>query len=96
MENQNISIDEMIEKAKKAQKIIEGYSQEQVDFLCREMAVECLKKENAMKNAQLAVEEGRMGYAPDKYNKIQAKIRGAWRDIKDMKTIGKIDYDPIK
>lgn len=96
MENKNISIDEMLEKARKAQKVIEGYSQEQVDFLCREMAVECLKKENAMKNAQLAVEEGRMGYAPDKFNKIQAKIRGAWRDIKDMKTIGKIEYDPIK
>ncbi|NLL61761.1 MAG: aldehyde dehydrogenase family protein [Candidatus Atribacteria bacterium] len=95
MGNEN-KITEMIAKARVALKEIEGYSQERVDFLCREVAIECLKKNNAMRCAKLAVEEGLMGKVEDKFSKIQNKVRGAWRDIKDMKTIGKIEYDPVK
>ncbi len=86
-------VSEMIEKARTAQKEIEGYTQKQIDELCQAMALECLKEENARKNAELAVEEGDMGKVDDKYAKIMAKVRGAWRDIKDMKTIGKIEED---
>ncbi|MGM0438794.1 MAG: aldehyde dehydrogenase family protein [Bacillota bacterium] len=86
-------ISEMMKKARVAQKEIENYSQERVDELVKAVAIECMKEENAMENAKLAVREAKMGKVEDKYNKILAKVKGTYNDIKDMKTVGKIEED---
>ncbi|MCF8001600.1 MAG: aldehyde dehydrogenase family protein [Halanaerobiales bacterium] len=86
-------IAEMMERARKAQEKIAEYDQDEVDELVKAVAIECMKDENAMENAKLAVEEGEMGKVDDKYKKILAKVKGAYNDIKDMNTVGKIDED---
>lgn len=93
MSNEKKIINKMINKARKAQKELINYSQEQVDKLVKAIAIECMKDENAMANAKLAVQEGEMGKVEDKYKKIRAKVKGAYNDIKDMKTVGKIEED---
>ncbi len=81
----------VIQKAKKAQVKLEKYNQKEIDSLCAHIAWKVLKEENSRHISRLAVEEAQMGNASDKHQKIQKKVRGAWRDIKGMKTIGKIE-----
>lgn len=84
----------MLEKAKAAQKKLEDLNQKEVDYLTGLVAFEVVREENSRYIANLAVEESGMGNFDDKHGKIQKKVRGAWRDIKDQKTIGKIEENP--
>lgn len=86
----------LIERARKAQEIADTYSQERVDELVKAIAWALVKEENAVKVAQLAVEESKLGYYDAKYVKLQKKIRGTLRDIKDIKTAGIIEKDDAK
>ena len=86
-------ISELMGRAKIAQKQIENYSQEQVDTLVKALAWEAVKEENAREIAKLAVEESKLGNFEGKYIKIQKKLRGALRDMKDKKSVGIIEED---
>lgn len=87
---------ELIERARKAQEIAEGFSQEKVDLLVKAVAWEIVKEENAKKIAALAVEESNLGNYEGKYGKIMKKIRGTLRDMKDEKSVGVIERDEAK
>jgi len=87
---------ELMARARKAQKIAEGFSQEKVDELCTAMAWSCVKEENAKAIAKLAVEESRLGYYDAKYGKLMKKIRGTLRDVKGQKSVGVIEVDEAR
>lgn len=100
MSNENSNAQEYIkslmERARVAQKILDSYSQEKVDELVKAVAWAAVKEENSKKIAELAINESRLGYYDAKYTKLQKKIRGALRDIKDDRSVGIIEEDNEK
>jgi sulfoacetaldehyde dehydrogenase len=86
----------LMERARKAQKIAETFSQEKVDELVGAMAWAIVKDENAKPLAKLAYEESQLGYYDAKYIKLQKKVRGAYRDMKYKKSVGVIERDEEK
>lgn len=89
----NTYIDGYIVRAKIAQAEFEKLSQAKVDA-----AVKIIGKtiyENAEKLAQLAVEETGMGNLPDKIAKNKSKAMIIWNSLKDKKSRGIIERDPV-
>jgi sulfoacetaldehyde dehydrogenase len=86
----------LMERARAAQKVLETYTQEQVDELVTALAWAGVEPGNAGKISTKAVEESKLGYYDAKYGKLQKKIRGALRDIKHMKTVGVIEEDKAR
>lgn len=86
----------LIERARSAQKAIEGYSQEQIDELVKAIAWAACKEENARMIAELAVEETRLGNFQGKYTKLTKKVKGALWNIKDQKSVGVVERDEAK
>lgn len=86
----------LMQRARKAQLVIEDFSQEQVDTLVAAIAWAAVKEDNAKKIGQLAFEESRLGNYESKYGKLQKKIRGALRDMKGVKSVGVIEEIPEK
>lgn len=89
-------VEELVNRARKAQEVIEFYTQEQVDELVKVIAWAAVKEENAQKIARMAVDESQLGYYEAKYIKVSKKIRGALRDMKDAKSVGIIERDESK
>ncbi|WP_207652917.1 acylating sulfoacetaldehyde dehydrogenase [Anaeromicrobium sediminis] len=89
-------VSELIDRAKVAQKEIENYTQEQVDTLVKAIAWNIVKEENAVKVAELAVEESELGNYDGKYGKLQKKVRGNLRDMLGAKTVGVIEEDEAR
>ena len=87
---------ELIKRARTAQRSAESYTQERVDKLSAAIAWAIVKPENAKKLAGLAMEETKMGDYDSKCKKIPKKIKGVLRDIKDAKSVGIIEEDPVK
>ena len=81
----------LVEKAAEAQKILEHFSQEQIDAVvaaCAEAA-----RQNAEPLARLAVEETTYGVVADKVVKNLFSARDVCNAIKDMKTVGILRED---
>jgi acetaldehyde dehydrogenase (acetylating) len=81
----------LVEKAVEAQKILEQFSQEQVDTVvaaCAEAA-----RQNAEPLARLAVEETTYGVVADKVVKNLFAARDIYNAIKNMKTVGVLHED---
>lgn len=95
-EEEKKQIQEMIGKARAAMDEIADYSQERIDEICNVVAMASAKEEDAQKVAELAVEETKMGVVDHKRVKITKKVRGAWNDIKGLKSTGKIEEDEDK
>lgn len=87
-------IDEIIEKARAAQAVLEGYSQEQVDALVKAMGKVIF--DNARTIAQEAVEESGYGRVDSKIVKLERCTQAAWFYLHDKKSVGMIDYDPVE
>lgn len=83
----------LIQRAKAAQKVIEYFTQEQVDELAAAVAWSCVKDGPAQEIAKMAVEESKMGYYDAKYGKLMVKVKGALRDMKGGKSVGVIERD---
>lgn len=83
----------MIDKARKAMDEIADYSQQEIDELCNKVAAAAANEEDAQEIAELAVNETKMGVVEHKRVKITKKVKGTWNDIKDLKSIGKIEED---
>ncbi|PKM51976.1 MAG: aldehyde dehydrogenase [Firmicutes bacterium HGW-Firmicutes-7] len=96
MSEAKIVISELIERAKKAQAIAEGYTQERVDELVAAIAWSVANEETAKVIAQMAVDESQLGNYQGKFVKITKKVRGALRDMKDCKSVGVIERDEAK
>ncbi len=83
------NIDDMIAKARTAQRVIEHYTQEQVDALVRAVGKRVF--DNAEELAIDTYEETRMGNVHDKTLKNQGKARNVWNYLKDKRSVGIIE-----
>ncbi len=90
------SIDELIQRARKAQQEIEFWPQERVDLMVAAVGWETYKPENAQQIARLAVDETGMGVYEHKLLKHQKKTLGTLRDMQGVKTVGVIEEDSQK
>ena len=67
---------ELMERARKAQKVAEQYTQEQVDQLAFAICYEVANSRETLENwAKLALEETRLGDYASKLSKVQSKCR---------------------
>jgi NAD-dependent aldehyde dehydrogenases len=80
----------VMEKARKAQKQFEAYTQEHVDEVVR--AVGKAVYDNAEMLARMAVDETRMGNYEDKILKNKGKSKAVWYRLKGQKSVGIIRY----
>ena len=89
-------IQEMIEKARAAQKVIEHWPQEKVDEMVKAAAWEAIKPEHAEECAQMAIKETKMGIYEHKLAKHRNKALGCLRDMEGVQSTGIVDEDPEK
>ena len=83
----------LVERARKAQSVIENYTQEQVDELMKAMVWSVARPGIAEKIAEHTVEETRLGDYNGKYTKMSVKTRAALMDILPDKSVGVIEED---
>lgn len=88
---ENNLVNELIEKSRKAQKVLETYTQEQIDDIVKMFAKVIF--ENAEDLAKIAIEETRMGVYEDKVAKNMGKSRNIWNALKGKKSTGIISRD---
>lgn len=89
-------IENLINKAKSAQRVIEFWPQDKVDDMVLAVGWENYKLENAQEIARLAVQETEMGLYEHKVLKHQNKTFGVLRDLQNIKTVGVIETDKKK
>jgi len=90
---ENVVIDKLIQKARMAQRLIENYSQQQIDNVCLSVGWQAYKDDNIAACAKIAVTETGMGIYEDKLKKHKVKLLGVCRDIKGAKSVGLIESD---
>lgn len=90
-----INIDQMIERARVAQKEFEENftTQEKVDAIVKDIGK--VVYDHAEPLARLAIDETRMGVYEDKVAKNKGKSKNIWLDLKDKNSVGVIDTDEI-
>ena len=89
--NSNAMIQDIVTKARNAQREFESYNQQQVDAVVR--AIAKVVYDRAEELARMAVEETRMGVLEDKIKKNLGKSRIIWHNLKDKKSVGLINYN---
>jgi len=89
--NSKEALDEIIVKAKKAQKIFASYTQEQVDEIFRQAAIAANDARIIL--AKMAVEETGMGVVEDKVIKNHFASEFIFNKYKDTKTCGILEDD---
>lgn len=90
-------IAELIGRAKKAQKVVEKYSQEQVDRLVSAIVWEIILDDEKIETmSQMALEETGLGDIESKRSKLTNKCRGLLYDLKKMKSVGVVEEIPEK
>lgn len=88
------SIQEMrnaVKKAHEAQKVYEGFSQEEVDRIVKKVTDAAFQESKRL--AEMAVKETNMGVVLHKKIKNEVSSRDVYESIKDEKTIGVIHHD---
>jgi sulfoacetaldehyde dehydrogenase len=85
-----------IQKARKAQKQIENFSQEQIDELVTAVCWWVVRQDRAEALAKLAVDEGGFGNYADKVSKIRNRCMGTLADMQGVKTVGIVEEFPEK
>lgn len=85
---------ELMAKARKAQAQIADYSQDQIDALVR--AVGKAGYDNVETLAKMAVEETKMGRVDSKIVKNRKSTMVAWYYLKDKKSVGVVEEDPVE
>lgn len=84
-------INNMIQKAKVAQKELATYSQEELDAIVKTIGKTVY--DNAEELARMAVDETRMGVYEDKVGKNRGKSKTIWNNLRDKKSVGIIERD---
>ena len=84
-------VNELVERSRKAQAVLETYSQEKIDEIVKMFAK--VVYDNAEELAQLAIDETRMGVYTDKVAKCQGKSRAIWNALKGKKSTGILNVD---
>ncbi len=83
-------IQQLVDNARSAQRILETYDQEKTDRIVRMFAKVVF--DNAEPLAKMAAEETGMGVCEDKIKKNQGKARIIWNHLKDKKSMGVLRY----
>ena len=83
----------LIKKARVAQEIANGFTQERVDELTCAVAYALTKPDVAIKFGEMLVEESGMGIPEHKQAKMYGKIKGTYFQMKDQKSVGLIAED---
>lgn len=83
---------DLMEKSRAAQKVLETYTQEQVDELCKAMCIAF--KKHAVELSKEVVEETRLGKYEDKIMKNTGTPDGIWASLKGKKSVGIIKEEP--
>ncbi len=86
----------LMERARRAQKVIENFTQQEVDRIVKAVAWSAVREDNSTKISRLAADESGLGYYEAKYIKLQKKVRGALRDINGVKSTGIIERDRLR
>lgn len=94
-EEQKQELDIAFEKARKAQAIIETYSQEKLDRLCQAVAWAVSNKKTFSELVDMGIEESKLGDPVSRMGK-RMKIRGILRDALRQKSVGAIEELPEK
>ncbi|MCP3993514.1 MAG: aldehyde dehydrogenase, partial [bacterium] len=90
-------ISELMERARKAQKVAEGFSQKKVDELAHAIAWEIAADNELLQEiAEFSFEECQLGDVPSKVAKVAGKCRGILYDVKDAKSVGVVEEIPEK
>ena len=84
-------VSELVARAKAAQAIADGFTQEKVDELCAAIAYRTTRPEWAQQAAEMLVAESGMGIAANKVAKIYTKVKGGFRDMKGQKSVGLVE-----
>ncbi|MBK5458828.1 aldehyde dehydrogenase family protein [Peribacillus sp. TH27] len=87
------TVSDLVERAKVAQKIVEGYSQRKLDELAAAIVYTLSRYEVAQKIAKLAVAETDMGDEESKIKKLTKKMPAVFYQVKSVKTVGVIERD---
>ena len=85
-----------MQKARDAQKVIEYWPQEKVDTMVAAVGWALYKEENAVKCAELAARETKMGVYEDKLVKHRKKTLGTLRDLQGVRTVGIVEVNEEK
>ncbi|MCI2061527.1 MAG: aldehyde dehydrogenase family protein [Eubacteriaceae bacterium] len=84
----------LISRAKEAQEVINGYTQEQVDNLVSIIAYKMTRPDVEKQLAEFALKDTELGDIPSKIGKIEIKVKGVYSEIKHAKTVGVIEEIP--
>ena len=94
-DEQRQELDAAFERAKRALAVVETYSQEQVDRLCRAVAWAVANKRTFTRLVEMGIAESGLGDADSRMGK-RLKIRGVLRDALRQKSVGIIEELPEK
>ncbi|MEI6126935.1 MAG: aldehyde dehydrogenase family protein [Pseudomonadota bacterium] len=92
----NEELQALVDRARKAQAIVEHWSQEKVEEMVLAAVWEAIKPEHAQQCAELACKETKMGVYENKLAKHRNKALGALRDLQGVKTTGVVEEDTAK
>lgn len=88
-------VKELVDRAKAAQKIAEGFSQEKVDELAAAVTWEIACNDELVQElAEYSYEECKLGDVPSKFAKVSGKCRGVYYDVKRQKSVGVVEEIP--
>lgn len=87
----------LMERARKAQKVIEGYNQEQVDELVAAIVWEIIRDDEKIETmSRMALDETRLGDMESKRSKLTNKCRGLMYDLKSRSLSASLRRSPKK
>ena len=89
-------VNELINRARIAQKTANDFSQKKVDQLCEAVAYACTRREFREKAARILAEESQMGNEQDKQQKLWNKITSVYSEMKGQLSVGEIARDEEK
>lgn len=90
------AVSELVARARKAQAIINDYTQEQVDEIVTALGWSIINPEHNKELATMSVADTGLGNVEDKITKNHRKTLGLLRDLEGTKTVGVISEDPSK
>ncbi len=90
------SIDELVARARAAQRIANDYDQERVDELVAAAGWAIIEPARNRELAELAVADTGIGNVDDKIRKNHRKTFGLLRDLKGARSVGVISEDPAR
>ncbi len=87
---------QLVTRARRAQRAVSGYTQEQADLLALAAAWALIEPGRNQELAALAVSDTGLGNAEDKFRKNHRKTLGLLRDLHTARTVGVVNHDSAR